>query len=549
MWTNEIRESTEEDTSNTTNVHKSSFNSTQSQYKSIVDLKEGDLDSLRKRNFINDKEYISNLNNTNIYDQLTNEYDEWQTTTYFIATQLARRHQCQNIIDLRCGRAEALSKVFPEFNPIGVDFRNNLEYAKQKYPHINFVEVTFACAFTKTLNTKLGADVLKNSVVVSADIIEHIRDPQKCYFDTLKYALRHAPALVLSASDRNYIYRERTLQKFIKGPPKDRNRVREHTLSELELMLAANGMYPALGGWICNASNGCPLGFVKAEQSYQKSLVTLWNTPVRQTWMDNVENHIKITAFLVVHSGINYAIIRYTLDALVKQNIDIVVLSFSNFEVETLKKYRDNVIYSQVVSTISDVENQIQFHISMTEGYSTEDWFMVVDGNEIFTTIRDPYINSTRSIRDFISHVGTTRGSYNAIAISSVFLGSTWGQNYPFKIHSKETWVGGSFKSFTPVNHLKYNTKIWKNTFHSQHKLTFSFAVAKHGYTLIESVNFVNKKIFPYNVVGWRMHPQLSEFDDTVLYDLGLQNMYTYQLAFLFSENNRRDIFELSWIY
>ncbi len=48
----------------------------------------------------------------------------------------------------------------------------------------------------------ISLEVLQQSVVMSADVIEHIVDPFYCYLPLLQYMMDHAHALVISCPDR-----------------------------------------------------------------------------------------------------------------------------------------------------------------------------------------------------------------------------------------------------------------------------------------------------------------------------------------------------------
>ncbi len=407
-----------------------------------------------------------------------------------------------------------------------------------------------ACDFTATLRSDIGINVLENSIVISADVIEHIPDPQKCYFDTLRYALDHSPAVLLSTPDRERGYIVNGRIAFPKhGPPSNRHHVREHRLAELELMLAANGMYAALGGWTCRYFKGCPVGLSKINHSYTHILIVIGNTNQRQTWMQPIHSAISITAFVIVHPNTNPMVIQYNLGGFLEQNVKIVLLSYE----PGMDQYKvDNAITVQYVSSLVDVKQAIIKHIHSAI-YSTNDWFMVIDSHEILTTIRDPYINVTRSIRDMITHIGQSSNQYNAMAVTSVFLHNTraeeWGDIHPFKIHSSGSWDDGKFETLKPLNPPKYNVKIWKNTPKSQESLHFEVTTTILGHKIICGVNFASRVIYPYNVIAWRYHTEKTSFEDHMLDDMELHRLYTYEFAFQFSTSDRLAMTEKSWLY
>ncbi len=407
-----------------------------------------------------------------------------------------------------------------------------------------------ACDFTATLRSNIGINVLENSIVISADVIEHIPDPQKCYFDTLRYVLDHAPAVVLSTPDRERGYIVNGPIAFPKhGPPSNQHHVREHRLGELELMLAANGMYAALGGWNCRYFRGCPVGLSKAYHNYTHILIVIWNTNQRRTWMQPIHSVISITAFVVVHPNTNPTLIQYNLAGFLEQNVKIVLLSYGS----SMDQYKvDNVITVQYVSSLEDVKQAIIKHIRSAI-YSTEDWFMVIDGHDILTTIRNPYINVTRSIRDMITHIGQSSNQYNAIAVTSVFLHNAraeeWSDIHPFKIHSLGSWDDGQFQTLKPLNPPQYNVKIWKNTLKSQKSLHFEVTTTIVGDKIIYGVNYQSRVIYPYNVIAWRCHTEKTLIDDHILDDMELHRLYTYEFAFQFFTSDRHAMTEISWLY
>lgn len=508
-------------------------------YQTILDDNENKVWELRKVNFIMDVNYNENLNNS-YYSDLT--FSRYQTTSYFIAAELARRHRCDYIIDIGYGKAYKLSKIYPEFIPIGVDFKGNLQTAKERYPEFQFVDVNFddpnACAFMQTIKKEISPKILSQSIVISTDVIEHIRDPQECYFDTLKYVLQHAPALVLSTPDRGRKY-----HAGHKGPPNNPAHVREFELSELELMFAANEMYPTLGGWICKEFGKCPNGYRKSDRTFTTMLMTMWNTKTRSTWMQPVQGHIHITAFVFIHKHTHLHTIEYNLKHLLKQGIQIVLLS----DTKGLDKYQGDYITVVEVTGITQAVNMIREYIT---NFTSNDWFMVVDSHEIITTLRDPYLDFPRSIRDLITHIEHTQ--YNALSVSSVYLnnhkGFSWGKKHPFKIHSNGSWDDGTFKSFTPVNPPEYHVKIWRNIKESHDTLRFAHIKTTREDDIIVNVDFMGLHIFPYNVVGWRTNP-IRAIADLPVHNMELQKMYAYELAFLFCSHDRQAMLELSWIY
>ncbi len=512
-------------------------------YKSIIEGKEQILQELKGKTFIQDNFYSARITNKYFRDT---DVSLWQTTTYYIAAELARRLNSKFIIDLGCGRAYKLSKADPHLKLICVDFKDNLIYSQTHYKHIHFIEVDFEgdasnCSFLNTIKHQLTMSMLANSVVISADVIEHIRDPQGCYFATLKYILLYAPVLLLSTPDRSLMY-----GKEHKGPPLSQYHVREHTLSEMELMLAAHDMYPILGGFECKHFDMCNKGYSLSTNTYANMLITILNTNIRKTWMNSCKT-ITITAFLIVHPHTRMQLIHYNVHHLLKQDIQVILVSY----VTGMDHLFPGNVHIKYISDINEAKTVIITHIN-SKPYTENDWFIINDAHEVLTTLRDPYVNSRRSLRDMICHINK-RLVYNALAVSSVFLhtstGGKWEGDHVFKIHSKGPWDNGTFETLIPSNQPEYNIKIWKNNMMTHTHLSFEISVTSMLTKTIHDVQFENRKIFPLNIIGWRYHPQMETIKTSTMNDLFLEQMYTFELALLFCQNNRSPMIETAWLY
>ncbi|MFJ9451917.1 methyltransferase domain-containing protein [Herbaspirillum sp. NPDC101397] len=162
----------------------------------------------------------------------------WQPDVYPLAATLARQYECKYIIDIGCGRARKLARLYPEFEIIGLDFGSNLAHCRQEYPFGNWIEVDLE-AGTKV---NLPPEVLQHAVIVNSDVIEHLVNPTQL-LDLIRSFLVHAKVALLSTPERDL---ERGVHDF--GPPANPSHMREWNLDELETLLSSAGMRPAFCG-------------------------------------------------------------------------------------------------------------------------------------------------------------------------------------------------------------------------------------------------------------------------------------------------------------
>ncbi len=501
------------------------------------------MNDLKMKNYVELRHYVSRMNNHYHNDISRSLY---QVTTYIIAAELARRHNCSFIIDLGCGTAYKMAKLYPEFTPIGIDFNNNLAIAKQTYPHLLFIDINFEshatnCQLIKVIESKIGLNVLQKSIVISADVIEHIRHPQECFLHTVHFLLKYVAAVVMSTPDRIHMYGEDH-----PGPPANVAHVREHTLPELELMLVDNQIYPTLGGYICPLFGFCKGRHMTSHSnysSYHTTLVTLYNSDVQKAWTMSTQKSIQIMAFVIIQPNTRINVLNYNINYLSKQYITIFLFSFiQNIKIEKSL----NIHY---VSSLVEVQNIIKLLIQSTN-FGTNDWFIIMDGHEVITPLRDPYLGHVRSLRDVIEHVAQDN-KYDSLEVSSVFLQDTLGRTWqcPFKIHGAGPWDNGEFTNYKHFFEPDHNLKVWKNTYRSQQDIQFETTATNEGFDIIYSLKFKHIHVYPHNIVGWRTHPQSTTLDDSIILDLELQNFYTYELAFLFCSYDRKHLLYQPWIY
>ncbi len=155
----------------------------------------------------------------------------WQPDVYPLAVRLARSLGCNTLIDIGCGHAQKLASFQTEFNIIGFDYGANIEWCRKTYSYGIWLESDFE----QVKLLPLPDDVLKNSILICSDVIEHLYDP-RALLGTLRELMKVSPALLLSTPDRISTWGTNHL-----GPPPNPTHIREWSLPELQRLLLRYG--------------------------------------------------------------------------------------------------------------------------------------------------------------------------------------------------------------------------------------------------------------------------------------------------------------------
>lgn len=161
------------------------------------------------------------------YDVLGGAGVNWQASVYERASQEAARLGANVVIDVGCGdgRNHAL---LGDLEIVGIDYGENLERARQRTASGTFYE-----ADLDEEGPLLG--VSSGSVIVCADVIEHLRRPERLLAKLLD-ALSDASIALVSTPDRD-LYHGRDHM----GPPTNVGHAREWNRAEFAALLAAHG--------------------------------------------------------------------------------------------------------------------------------------------------------------------------------------------------------------------------------------------------------------------------------------------------------------------
>jgi SAM-dependent methyltransferase len=156
----------------------------------------------------------------------------FQPDVYREAARLADELGAVRVVDLGCGNAAKLVELHPRFDVVGVDVGQNLERCRARFD------------FGTWLEHDLDADGrlpipepdLRRSVLVAADVVEHLRHPERLLRE-LARVVPHATAVLISTPDRDLVR-----GPGHRGPPPNLAHAREWNIYEFAAFLAASGM-------------------------------------------------------------------------------------------------------------------------------------------------------------------------------------------------------------------------------------------------------------------------------------------------------------------
>ncbi len=165
-----------------------------------------------------------------------------QPDVYALAAHLGARLGATHVIDIGCGAAEKLLPLGDHFRLIGLDLGLNLERCRVRHPEHTWLEFDAE----RDPPPLLPPALLARSVLVCADVIEHLVDPTGLLL-ALRALLEHAPVALLSTPERVLVRGAGD-----QGPPANAAHVREWALDELVALASAAGVPPAFAGLTVN---------------------------------------------------------------------------------------------------------------------------------------------------------------------------------------------------------------------------------------------------------------------------------------------------------
>ena len=305
---------------------------------------------------------------------------------YKLSSYLGKVANKKYIIYLGHKNTQKLVKHFPDFHIIAVDFEDNLSFVSNKFEHISF-------NFKDGL-PNISLDILKDSIVIASDVIEHLINPQN-FISSLSEWSKIVPYIVISTPDRNIV---RGFSDY--GPPHNNAHVREWSIQEFRELLFSNDFENFFIGYTENTDfhkqKTTILALLGKEVNYKpsniKKILAIINTYNEKDIICEVISHLLI-------QGIDVCLVdNHSNDG----TYELAKTTFSN----------DNRV---IVRRSDDYGNNYEWHklLKNTEKISHEfsekyDWFMHHDSDELRYS---PIQNITMSeMISFVDSIG-----YNAI--------------------------------------------------------------------------------------------------------------------------------------
>lgn len=166
----------------------------------------------------------------------------YQPDVYRFAAYLARHFGVKYIIDVGCGKAGKLAALAAEFQIIGIDYGANIDYCREHYAFGEWL----AWNLEHNGNLPLDPLVVRQSVIICADVIEHLNNPAHLLHN-LYQMLEEAPVALLTTPERDLVR-----GKDDWGPPANFHHIREWNLIEFQTYIAAQGFNVTFSGLTFN---------------------------------------------------------------------------------------------------------------------------------------------------------------------------------------------------------------------------------------------------------------------------------------------------------
>jgi SAM-dependent methyltransferase len=151
----------------------------------------------------------------------------WQPDVYPDAAALARQVGAVRLIDVGCGNGDKLAPHQWEFELVGIDYGPNIEECRRRHPGGKWLEADF------DVGGPLPVPDPQRSMVICADVIEHVVHPELLLRKLHDLLERGALAVILTTPERDL--RRGTAHQ---GPSPNPAHVREWNSRELQSFMA-----------------------------------------------------------------------------------------------------------------------------------------------------------------------------------------------------------------------------------------------------------------------------------------------------------------------
>lgn len=188
-------------------------------------------------------DYVRN-ENPHYYQDGQNLHDDvWQPEVHMFVEHLLERTNYECVIDVGSGNGAKLADLKFSGKKIGIDFGDNLDAARMRFPDIDWREAD--------LNNGLDLSGLpKNCLVICSDVLEHLSSPH-VLIQSFKSMMDEGVATTVVASTPD---RDRARGVGSNGPPANPAHVQEWSFVEFAALLSSFGVPANLHGHTRNFS-------------------------------------------------------------------------------------------------------------------------------------------------------------------------------------------------------------------------------------------------------------------------------------------------------
>ncbi|ELT97784.1 hypothetical protein CAPTEDRAFT_210184 [Capitella teleta] len=477
----------------------------------------------------------------------------YQLSTYYVAGELARRYNARYLIDVGCGSGVKLASFRDEFHVIGIDYEANIRNASKAFPDLQFIEANLEG--DSECNVVLSPAILSQAVVVSADIIEHLKTRFLATSKSSRNSASMQQPLLSALQTRanlgrviempgemiindNYNGKYKYIQKewetrlhvlYIysrgyNGPPANLAHVREWLNTELELLFLDSGLYPLYSGLSCGHMGLCGDGFLPYNTKQTNQIQIMGNEQVRESWLvvDHGTSHV--VAFIVHERTTAVELLMFNVDYLIDQGIEVNVVSIGA-SVPPMSRTKFH--------TTQNRREAFDVIIKLCDGntYQTGDWFIILDSNDVITFNQSDALQL--NLKETLQRIGSEPYGFNAVAMTIFFMqspdGRDWTPDMPFKIFAQGVWHAAARaddRLRPAVDTLKNRVRIWKK---SSEPLEIALSKTESGSEIITDVGFIGRRVYPYHALDLRFHPKFKKPYSKLAYDL--RRMYVLDIA------------------
>jgi|Napbiome12C3dose_1001474.scaffolds.fasta_scaffold00006_9 SAM-dependent methyltransferase len=178
----------------------------------------------KKRNFCIKETYQIQLNPDYFLDE--DNGVTWQEKIYDLAYFLGKRFGKKYIIDIGAGNGQKLRPFVNDFKITAIDFGENLDLLKASIPNQKIIRFDLEKGLPK-----FNPNTLEDTIIICADVLEHIKDPHQLLKQLAKLSYTCA-FLLISTPDRDKYRGEEH-----NGPSPNPAHIREWSFDEFNRLL------------------------------------------------------------------------------------------------------------------------------------------------------------------------------------------------------------------------------------------------------------------------------------------------------------------------